>query len=286
MATKLDYLLTEMARLRGLPTLPEAALKLNQLLTSGTASARQVGDLIATDPANATKVLRVANSALYGLRKQVTTIPHAIAVIGFEGVHSIVLGEAVFKAFGKGELAAGFTYRDFWRHSVACASTARLLAGRERKVNPMEAFMAGLLHDLGTAFLGMAAPPAFREARARVAAGTPLVEAEVAAFGASHAEFGALLLERWNMPAIYVEPARHHLSPGAATPEHARRTELVRAADIMAQQLAIGTDGEPLPDYDTLRWALDLAGVPQAESDAVLRDAAERARAHEAALLG
>ncbi|MBI2931682.1 MAG: HDOD domain-containing protein, partial [Planctomycetes bacterium] len=113
----------------GLPTLPPMLARMNQLMADPQASASDVAKAISSDPALASKVLRVVNSAFYGLAHRVTTVTHAIVILGFNTIRNIVLGSSIFDAFRK-EGAGLFDRVQFWKHSIGCGAAARALGRR------------------------------------------------------------------------------------------------------------------------------------------------------------
>ena len=108
-----------LSKIQGLPTLPSMLIKINQLLLNPRTSAKEVAQLITSDPAIASKVLRVVNSSFYGFPNRITTVTHAIVILGFNSIKSIVLSSSIFDVFKK-ETKSAFDREAFWKHCVAC----------------------------------------------------------------------------------------------------------------------------------------------------------------------
>ena len=143
-------------QIENLPTLPEVANKLLKIINDPTTTAVDVANLISRDLSLTSKVLRLANSAFYGIPRTVTTVQNAVVILGLKVINTMVFSITVVKMFpgdGRNEL---FSRKKFWAHSLACAVLARQLALRMRKFtlfDPEECFCAGLIHDIGRVVL-------------------------------------------------------------------------------------------------------------------------------------
>ena len=244
-------------RIVDLPALPIVVPQVLRLVEDQRASAGDLARVIGSDQALATRILRLANSAFYGFRREIVTINHAVVLLGFDTVKSIVLAATVFETLSEGGAASGFSREQFWLHVGATASAARRVAKSLRVSDAEAAFVAGLLHDVGKVVLDRFFHDRYAEA-ARVAAGAPCLirEAEVALFSVTHAEVGRWLAERWRFPAAIVEPIAFHHQPAAASPDCRLLTAIVHVADILTRNAGIGSGGDglvPLPDAAVLR---------------------------------
>ena len=202
-------LITEVTQL---PVQPGAAMRLLWMLEDPRTSAADLGRLIESDPALSTQVIRLSNTAFYGLSGKVSSAWRAVTVLGLATVRAIAT-TAAFDLFSeKGRSVPD----EFWEHSVTTAAAAAAIA-RRVGVQPNDAFSAGLLHDLGTALVFRRAPRRYDTMIERRVADpdTPLVDIELEEFGATHAEVGAAALGVMRFPAEMVEAI-------AGTP-HARR---------------------------------------------------------------
>ncbi len=134
--------------LRRLPSLPPVATRLIEVAASGESSLREITSLIGSDPALASKVLKIANSAYFGFQRNIETLDRATALLGLDLVRGLALSIFVIDTF-KAEPSRQFDPTEFWRHSLACSMGAEVIARRAGYRQPQEAFVAALLHDIG-----------------------------------------------------------------------------------------------------------------------------------------
>ena len=140
-----------------LPTIPTILASLNAAIEDANSSASDIGDIISRDPATATKVLRLANSADYGLRNDITTINHAVTMLGFNIIRNLVLTATLFDISDEDNIAGLFEAEQFWCHSLGVRVAAKIVAGEAFAKGAHladEFFICGLLHDLGKIILG------------------------------------------------------------------------------------------------------------------------------------
>lgn len=226
--------------IRRLPSLPSIATRLMEVVNSPYSSADDAATLIEKDPAMTSTVLRMANSAFYGMPRSISSVSSAVVILGFNTIRSIVLSASIIKAFPSHEHDAAFDRQRFWRHSILCALGAKMIARRALVLDPEGAFCAGIMHDIGKLIFEQFVTGEFSEACKRaVREQRSLVEMEKQVLGVNHAEIGRILSDKWALP-LDLEQALvfHH------TPQHADKAqELVTAihcADHMAH--AIGAD--------------------------------------------
>lgn len=206
-----------------LVSLPEVFLKVTRLVDDPRASGIMIARVIGEDPALTARLLRIANSPLYGFPARIDTISRAIAVIGTRGLRDLVLAYAaidVLSHFKDGLIDLG----DFQRSSLLCALTARLLGVRCRVIEPEALFVSGLLHDIGQLIMANKLPEMAREARLRARDSTmPLHLLERAVIGFDHADVGGELLRQWQLPQQLWESVKCHHAPAEAqhSPLHA-----------------------------------------------------------------
>ncbi len=257
-------------------SLPDAALRLNELMEDPQANLQELAEVIERDAGLAAAVLRMTNSAYYGLPAKVGSIPMAINLIGQRALRAMVLSLSVTRAF-KGLPADLVDMQAFWENSTACAAIARALARRARTGNPDELFLAGLLHAVGRLVFYARRPVHYREILSPGMSALQLAAAERRVFGFDHAELGAALLAAWRLPPLLVTAVAYQLRPMQA-PAHVREVAIVH----VAQDLAAGTapqlkTAQPQPDYRPAidpavgtRLGLDLAVLPEIRQEALL----------------
>ena len=196
-------------QIQELPSLPVVVLELLSSMDQDDTDVHVLAQKIELDQALAAKTLRIANSSFYGMQSKVTSIPQAVSVLGFHSIRTVVTACALTSSFAPA--AGGFDFQAFWRHSLATAIAARLLAPH-LGVNPETAFTAGLLHDLGTLVLVTRFPAEHALVRSyRQAHDCQMADAELAVIGIDHAQVGSALAAYWKFPeAIQQAVADHH----------------------------------------------------------------------------
>ncbi|MDD2710276.1 MAG: HDOD domain-containing protein [Verrucomicrobiae bacterium] len=242
-------------QIHDLPTLPSVVTKLLSLVQNPLSSANDLEQILSRDPSLMVKVLRIANSPFYG-SKDITTLEHAIVVLGFSAIRSIALSASVFESF-PGTGRPGFDRRDFWRHSLGVATAARQLALKMGWAEIEEAFIAGLIHDVGKVILDEYASESWQQALTYAQQNnTFIIEAERTVLGVSHAQVGRWLAAKWKLPQNYTSAIFYHHHPAFAS-RHEDLAAIIHIADIMARSHHMGSSGDSLvPQFDPSSWKL------------------------------
>lgn len=264
MADRLQKLI---GRIEALPTLPAIIARINELIEDPRASAGDINEVISRDLALSSKLLKLVNSAFYGFPRRISSITHAVVILGFSAVRDITLSAFVFDAFDARKLPFG--RRNFWIHSLGTAVAADVLAIRRGATPGEEAFVAGLLHDVGKVVMHQHMPEDFARVMERLAAaGGTFLEAERAVLDTDHAEIGGLLAEHWKLPERLVLALRCHHRPELAPEDRRVPVAEIHLADALARALLIGSGGdEGIPELSAPAWALlglspaDLPGI-------------------------
>ncbi|MEE8586441.1 MAG: HDOD domain-containing protein [Acidobacteriota bacterium] len=221
--------------LEELPTLPAVAIRLIEITTDNGTGLREVVRMIETDHAISAKVLKIANSAYYSRQGKVSTVGRAAVLLGKDTIRSVVLTAVVFDCF-RPESNPSFDLVKFWSHCAACAIASEVIARRLKYPRPMDAFVAGLLHDMGKLVLAcwnsQAYGQAVEEARQ---SGSRLLEIEEKRFGIGHTALAKLTMEKWRFPSDLIESAWLHHQPLSSFGEDPRRRLpfLVKAANSL-----------------------------------------------------
>lgn len=248
-------------RLGELPTLPVVIQKINALLSNPRTTATEVGQAIATDQAIAAKIIRLVNSALYGFPGRISTITHAIVILGFSTVKNVILTTAILSRFDLKKTVKDFDMAGLWKHSVATGSIARLIAQEIGFKGKEEAFVGGLLHDLGKVAHALYLPDSFVSVVQHAHEKQILFyDSERDLHGTTHADIGAWVAEKWNLPNDLTAVISLHHNPTKAG-NHALLVSIIHLADILARGLQIGNAGDAtIPIVDLDAWAmLDLS---------------------------
>ena len=228
--------------IRHIATLPAVAHKLTCLMNDGNATANDINKTIATDPAICVRILKVVNSSFYGLTKQIATTDRAVQLLGFNAVKNIALAASLHKILRTANTVPSFNIGDLWIHSVAVATGARALAGKAGLALPDEAFLAGLIHDIGIMIEVQARPQKFAEITEILfcAPGLTFRQAEERVLGATHESFGAVLCRKWNFPMQFVHVAGFHHEPMQLPESDCVLPAIVHVADILASHTGLG----------------------------------------------
>ncbi len=200
---------------RELPALPMVALKLLRITGDESANGTVLGRIVETDPAIAARVLRRVNSAHYAFQHKISSIPHAVVILGFSAIRAIAMEVALFDAWVRRDVQRKFDRARFWQHSLAVAGLCRVLARVLNHPDPEEAYAAGLLHDIGKLIIDVHGTMSYRdflESYRRTEEG-PLVEEEKVLIGLSHDRLGGYFAHQWRLPdAIVNAILLHHQS--------------------------------------------------------------------------
>ena len=230
-----------------LPSLPHTFQKVLEQLDNVAADARSLESVIEEDPVLAAKILKVANSPLFGVAGQVTKVSHAIVVLGFEEVKNLVIGLALTQSFPTDISSTGVSAKELWMHSIAVGKAAKAIAEEMGGMDPEEIFIAGLMHDLGRFLICLYFAdhiPAIRQIEEEKQ--IPVFKAEEI-YGLSHAEAGAYLAKKWELSNWLVNVIRYHHQPTSAGDE-SQAASVIFLADQLCQKLAIGWQAKYLPE--------------------------------------
>jgi HD-like signal output (HDOD) protein len=221
-------------------TLPEITLKIVELVEDPKSTAQDLHKIISNDPALCTRILKVVNSSFYGLPGQIASINRAIVMLGLNAVKNIAIAASLAKLFRGGELTPNFSAKDLWTHSTLAGAASKMIADAMKMGISDEAFLAGLMHDIGIMVEMQFDRSKLIEVVEKMqvdGSGNPtssLIELENEAFGANHMDFGAGLCEKWKFPKNFALVAGHHHRPLDLAPEHRKLACIIYLADRMA----------------------------------------------------
>jgi len=224
-----------------LPSLPAIAAEVMRAVNSPRSSANQLSAVISRDPALTGRILRMANSAFYGMPRQVDSLDFGIVVMGMAKVRDLALSLSITRALAKVRQCGDFTGAHFWEHSAACSAIARAVAAGIALNVGHDAFMGGLLHDMGKILLANYYHDQFEESMMLAAAERiPWRVAEERVLGVDHALIGSWLAERWNLPEKFVDVIRWHHDVAGAPRESLALTCICHVADLLAHARGFG----------------------------------------------
>ncbi|MAO23650.1 MAG: hypothetical protein CMJ35_10515 [Phycisphaerae bacterium] len=227
-------------------TLPEVTLRIIELVEEPSSTAQDLHEVISNDPALCSRILKVVNSSFYGLPGQIASINRAIVMLGLNAVKNIAIAASLAKLFRGGELTPFFSAKELWDHSNAVAITSKMISDRLGMGLGDEAYLAGLIHDIGIMVEMQYDRSNLIDALDRCNAdvsGKPsvsLLDTEAEVFGASHQDFGKGLCEKWKFPTPFMAAAGYHHCPTEAPTEAKKIVYVVHAADKIAGMLEGG----------------------------------------------
>ncbi len=230
--------------LSGLPTLPEIATEVMKLTREDRLSASQMVPIIDKDPSLTMKLLKIANSAYYGIGEKVDSLRQAIVVIGMRELGNLAIGFSVIRAFMQGEESKQFYWRRFWEHCAACGHIAEILNGELRLGILSSPYSLGLLHDVGKLVLYRINPSLYEESldfakREKCDS----IKAELEIFGITHMDAGKWIAEKWKLPeAIQYTIGYHHTPLQIVDSEHSESTALIQLVDTITHLKGMNFD--------------------------------------------
>lgn len=205
-------------KIRQLPSMPTLYVELVQMIGDPNVGIDDIGAVIARDMSMTAMVLRLVNSAYFGLRHRVSSVTDAAKYMGVETLRSLVLSSKVFSQYNNMQIGS-FSAEGLWKHSMECAIAAKSTARMEGAGQKMsdEAFVAGILHDIGKLVLSVNFKDSYKEVVKMVdQKHLSYHEAEQAVFGANHADVGAHILSYWGLPSPIVEAIGFHHAPASS----------------------------------------------------------------------
>ncbi len=260
-------LLDIMARVDSFPSMPGSASKLLKLLDNPDSTASQVEEVLRLDPGLTANVLKLTNSAYFGLPTKVASVKQAVVLLGWKTIFKLVMTSCMNAVMGKQVPGYDLSPGELWRHSIAVTAAAEGLM-KELNIPPAdEVFTAALLHDVGKLALGDFVREDIKELDALAAQGVSFQEAEHKILGADHAEIGAHILDNWSLPPAIVEAVRWHHSPDSAAATNTV-IDIVHVADVLCLMIGIGVGREGL-QYEPLPSATKRLGLRPAHLEMV-----------------
>ena len=227
------------SKIKDIPSLPEVVNKVIELVRNPNSSASQLATTISNDTGLTLRVLRLVNSAYYGFPKQISSIQHAIAILGFTTIRGVVLSSSIFNAFSPKAGGAVVDYKKHWKHSFLTALIAKQLNSDLRLYLDDNIFSAAILHDMGKIVLSQYDYPNYVLALSEQ---TPYdikknLAAEKKYCAISHPEAGELIAKHWNLPEIICQSVKFHHSPSMADDEYKRAVSLIYLANLLSNMM-------------------------------------------------
>ncbi|MFN8547959.1 MAG: HDOD domain-containing protein [Candidatus Eisenbacteria bacterium] len=235
-------------RVDNLPTLPPVVTRILSLVEDPKATGQQVAEAVSMDQAMVASILKIVNSPFYGLNRRISSISHAILLLGFRTIRNMALSATLLNTFGGSAQTKRFDRGLFWRHSIGCATTARspcqtASTSRSRGGVPRRA----RARQVGRIIFDHYFSADFAKLLDRaLAGGADLILLERETFGLDHAEVGRLMAQRWNFPAGVTEAIACHHEPSRAR-QAPQLCALIHAADELSHRTQLQEGSDPLP---------------------------------------
>lgn len=257
-----------------LPTLPVVMTQLLEAVDDVRSSAQDLTSILEQDLAISARILRLANSAFYGLRYKVDSLRRAVVVIGFDAVRMLALATSVFDALSRKRQFA-FAPEEFWLHALGAAKASQLLAKRVKGIeSPEGCFTAGLLHDMGKYCLSLALKEEYLPVVEQAAsANVSLLSVERERLNITYAEVGMWLASKWRLPSVIADPIGYQHRLAAYSGQYYQEVAIVNLSSDLARAAKYGNAGDydpiNLPSAAMLRLGLDAQQLEGVEKDLV-----------------
>jgi HD-like signal output (HDOD) protein len=236
-----------------LPEIPSVASELQEVIGNPRSSADRIARVVAKSPSLTAVLLRIVNSSFYGLPTKISTVTHAVSLIGTQEISVLALGICVLSIF-KNIPEKSINTHSFLRHSLLCGLLSRVFAAHKNVPQTEQLFVAGLLHDLGRLILYTYFPDDSLNILTHSRNCNKLLyEAEKDYLGCDHALLGMKLMQQWKLPLFLENSVLYHHKPSRA--KHPVPASIVHLSDIIANSLGIGSSGEKyVPPLDSNAW--------------------------------
>jgi len=256
-------------------TMPHVLSVLLSELESDKSSASSIAEIISKDISLTARILRVANSSFYGRSSEIATIDKAVTLLGMKAVKALALSVSMFDLAGGISHVNIIDFKEFWRHNLEMAVISRQLAELIKSCQPEEAFVCGLMHDLGVLFFIQEYPEEYAQTLKLAESGKRLEDAERQVMHLSHSEVGAMIATAWNLPEIIRQSIAEHHNPNAK-PDNQQKIELWQIINLAHRYCRQGLDVEDNTTANSIekrhQQAHDL-GIDSQSTGEVLTDA-------------
>lgn len=263
-----EQLIQRISQCPTLPSLPTIAMQILDLVQRDEVDIAEIARIISKDPALSSKILRTVNSSFYGRSRSISTISHALVILGLQSVKTLVLGFSLVNNLAKNKLK-GFTHLRYWRRSIFAATAARSLAAKLNVVQQEECFLAALLMDIGMLVLDQVLGEPYSQINEQATSHVKLAAVERQSLGMTHADVAGMLADMWKLPPLLCEPIRYHHTPEEVPDATLRRlAEVVNLAGRCADVFVDEDAAQPI--QDVRRICLETYKIPESEADALL----------------
>ncbi|NOY53533.1 MAG: HDOD domain-containing protein [Deltaproteobacteria bacterium] len=267
MGGETQALRSKIEEVKNIPTLPGVVSKITSMIHDPHVSTEKLGRIISHDQVLSAKVLKLVNSPFYGFPGRISSVSHALVLLGFNVIKGMLISASVFDMMSRAMVG-------LWEHSLGCATVAGIIGRKLDETDSEEVFIAGLLHDIGKVMIKVTLPEDF-EAILRTAReeGLYMREVEERMVGIDHAGIARWVAAKWNLPENIAEPMTCHHEPSRAR-NYRRRAAMVHLADLLIQAVGFGESGSPfVPPLDSRTFS--ILGVDLRFVETVLQELEE-----------
>ena len=261
-------------RVDGFPSMPGAATRILSLLDSMDTGADQIEEVLRYEPGLTANILKLSNSAFFGLPSQVGSVRQAVMLLGFKRISQMVISSCVSAVMNDSVPGYGIPPGELWRHSIAVSVASELLAKELKLGRTEELCTAALLHDMGKLVLGAFVKEELDTIEMVSDQGIPFVVAEHMVLGTDHAEIGGRILEKWALPQEMVHAVRQHHDPGGAE-GCGNLSGIIYTADTLCLDLGLGAgrqDAQP----ESSAGDTEMLGIPPERIERIRGSIVER----------
>jgi len=261
-------------KVKEMPPLPQSITQILEITKDDKSSSRELAKVFERDPTLAVNILKIANLPAYGFSSRISTISHAVVCLGLETIKSIALTSSTHDMLNKEIPAYSLGEGMLWQHSISCATCAKIIAKRIGYKDDEEAYIAGLLLDIGKVILSSFAEDEFNQVAERAEKDkVPFNIAEQEILGFAHPQVGGRVIKKWHLPSALVEAVLYHHQPEKAV-EHKTLAYIVHLADALSCMLGIGLGSDGLM-YLFEENTLDVLGLTKEGIEPIISELAD-----------
>ncbi|MGI6252028.1 MAG: HDOD domain-containing protein [Synergistaceae bacterium] len=238
-------------KIKEIKSFPQFVVDTMRKLNDPDSSAQDVATSLSRDEGLVIRTLKLANSAAYGISREISSVAEAIALLGYKNISNIVLSASVYSVMDKSLTGYALDRGTLWRHSLTVAYSARYISQKTKMALPEEAYVGGLLHDIGKVVLndyvrfGYGIIVKLVEEQH-----IPFIDAEVQVLGFDHSLVGAMMVEKWGLPEPFRYAVAHHHTPNALEePQYQSLVDVVHVANALCLMLGVGIGADGLQSY-------------------------------------
>jgi putative nucleotidyltransferase with HDIG domain len=262
-----------MSNIRSFPSMPATGAKMLTMLEDPETSVDEIEDVLRHDPGLTGNVLKLANSAYFGIPSKVSSVRQAILLLGLKKLIQLVIASCISSVMDKPVPGYDLPPGDLWRHSIAVSIAAEALVKDKKNIDANDIFTPALLHDIGKLILGHFVKDELDEIEKIAGKGTPYIVAENMVLGTDHAEVGAQILTQWSFPSDVIAAVRWHHDPDF--PEQANAPiDIVYLSNLLCQTSGNGNE-DGGPSYDLSPTVIERLGIDIRQIDTIADNVAQ-----------